>query len=631
MRLRAIYPYSLASSLSRAVGGRIGLTEGEIIEFLTAPNRKPDEFLIALEKLREQAWYLHKEDQRFFVKETENLSRQIERNAKDIPQPKIDQALVNKLTGILQPQNKKAYQVLQVLPRLDDIKLSGPRVLVVVRPDGTTPPQELTNYFEFQQEKNNLLVLSGEHSHMADAVEERLRELYAIEQIFKKLKPGDSLYEEAKERLEDADERFSKTIAGAYNRLYFPGFDELDGTDTLLKTTIDNGLKMGEAEHSAEQQIETLLNSPRANYKLVLDLQKSLQESWAQAEVELWQGGARRTPWKDVMMRSRTNPAWPWMPGASGMDTLKAEALKQGRWRMGEDGYIEKGPFPKEKTSINVQTQNVNTATGESQLSLTPRNGGPSPVVYYSTSTSVSEKDPQVDDLENFATKEATLYFLVADSTGKYETGDAQRWTAELKIRHEIHAVADKRFVELRCTPEAELYYTLDGSNPKDGTKYEEQFEVGAQPCRLLVFGKAGDATKSDDFQIPGTGDKRPVIDDTKPAKISDNKRVTLDSTDKVFGVLNKFKDRENVKLKGVRVEIGEGENTVMVRFHEREVTSAIIASTIENLRSILKEDQAPVTVTISSGIAFDNGFSAKEFAEISGIELKPGDVIQDV
>ena len=133
----------LASSLSRAVGGRIGLTEGEIIEFLTAPNRKPDEFLTALEKLREQAWYLHKEDQRFFIKETENLSRQIERNAKDIPQPKIDQALVNRLTAILQPQSKKAYQVLQVLPRLDDIRLTGPRVLIVIRPDGSRPPKEL--------------------------------------------------------------------------------------------------------------------------------------------------------------------------------------------------------------------------------------------------------------------------------------------------------------------------------------------------------------------------------------------------------------------------------------------------------------------------------------------------------
>ena len=39
----------LASSLSRAVGGRIGLSESEVIEFLAAPNRKADEFLDAIQ------------------------------------------------------------------------------------------------------------------------------------------------------------------------------------------------------------------------------------------------------------------------------------------------------------------------------------------------------------------------------------------------------------------------------------------------------------------------------------------------------------------------------------------------------------------------------------------------------
>jgi len=68
--------------------------------YLASPNRKADEFLDALQKLREQAWYLHREDQRFFIKETENLSRQIERSAKEIPQPKIDQALINRLQGV---------------------------------------------------------------------------------------------------------------------------------------------------------------------------------------------------------------------------------------------------------------------------------------------------------------------------------------------------------------------------------------------------------------------------------------------------------------------------------------------------------------------------------------------------
>ena len=325
----------LASSLSRAVGGRIGLSESEIIEFLAAPNRKPDEFLDSLQHLREQAWYLHREDQRFFIKETENLSRQIERNAKDIPQPKIDTALINLLTGILQPSGKNAYQEVQILPRLDELRLSGPRVLIVIRPDGKVPPSELNHFFEFQQEKNNLLVLTGQDSHMADAVEDRLRELYAIEQIHKRLKPGDTLYEEARDRLEESEDRFAKALSAAYNRIYFPSLDEMDGRETLVSVTIDNGLKIGQGDQSAEAQIESLLSSPRANYKLAMDLKDNLNEYFAMAETDLWPSGKdnRRTPWKDVISRAKSNAAWPWMPGNSGMDTLKAEALKQGRWR----------------------------------------------------------------------------------------------------------------------------------------------------------------------------------------------------------------------------------------------------------------------------------------------------------
>jgi hypothetical protein len=65
------------------------------------------------------------------------------------------------------------------------------------------------------------------------------------------------------------------------------------------------------------------------------------------------------------------------------MDTLKAEALKQGRWRLGEDGYIEKGPFPKDKTTVNVSVVGNQPDTGATILSLTPRHAGESPVVVY--------------------------------------------------------------------------------------------------------------------------------------------------------------------------------------------------------------------------------------------------------
>ncbi len=621
----------LAASLSRAVGGRIGLSESEIIEFLASPNRKPDEFLNALQQLREQAWYLHREDQRFFVKETENLSRQIERNAKDIPQPKIDQALINRLSGILQPSNKNAYQDVQILPRMDELKLSGPRVLIVIRPDGRVPPSELNHFFEFQQEKNNLLVLTGQDSHMADAVEDRLRELYAIEQIHKRLKSGDTLFEEARDRLEESEDRFTKALSAAYNRIYFPGIDEMDGRETLVSVTIDNGLKVGQGEHSAETQIEALLASPRANYKLAMDLKENFGEYFAMAETELWPSGKdnRRTPWKDVVSRAKSNAGWPWMPGGGGMDTLKAEALKQGRWRLGEDNYIEKGPFPKEKTSANVSLLGTNPESGESILSVTPRNAGESPAIHYSTNPQVSDSDPRVEDPDNFSTAEGTLYFWVKDTTGKYDSGPPARWTAELKIRHQIEPAADKRKVTLQCTPAAEMTYTLDGSNAKEGKRYDAPFEIGSEAVRLLVYAKSSEATKSADFHIPHSGDKTVQIDDKKPAQLK-NKRIALDTTDRVYGVINHFREQANTSFKGVQIEIGEGENTVTVRFQEREITAAMIEGTVNSLRAVLQEDQAPVAIAIRDGIQFENGFEAKEFAKIAGIELRPGEVTQE-
>lgn len=628
---RQVMTLLLASSLSRAVGGRIGLSDSEVVEYLAAPYRKPDEFLAAIERLRDQAWYLHREEQRFFVKETENLSRQIERTAKEIPQPKIDQALINRLTGILQPSSKRAYQELQILPKLDDLKLIGPRVMIVIRPDGRVPPSELQNFFDYQQDKNNLLVLTGQDSHLADAVEDRLRDLYAIEQISKRLKAGDTLFEEARDRAEESEDRFNKALSAGYNRLYFPSLEGTDSSERLVPVTIDNGLKIGEGDQSAEMQIEKLLASPRANYKLVLNLTESFSESFAMAEEYLWPSGKdnRRTPWKDVVSRAKNNPAWPWMPGSGGMDTLKAEALKQGRWRLGEDGYIEKGPFPKEKCTVNVSLQGSNPDTGDAILSLTPRNAGDSPVVHYSTKSDVSAIDPQVENLDSFATLEGSLYFWVKDPTGKFESGPAVRWMADLKIRHQVDPAADKRKITLQSTPRADITYTLDGSNPKDGVDYKEPFEIGPEAVRLLVYARSGEATKTADFQIVASGDKKVHIDDSKPARLQ-SKRVSLDTTDRVYGVINRFRDSANTMFKGVRIEIGEGETTVTVRFQEREVTAAIIEGVVNSLREVLKEDQAPVAITISDGIQFDNGFEVKEFAKIAGIDLRPGDIAQE-
>jgi len=296
---------------------------------------------------------------------------------------------------------------------------------------------------------------------------------------------------------------------------------------------------------------------------------------------------------------------------------------------LGEDGYIEKGPFPKDKATVNVSVVTVKSDTSETVLSLTPRHAGESPVVYWSTNSDVSDKDHKVEDLENFATGEGTIYFMVKEPTGRYESGPATRWLADLKIRHQVEPAADKRRVILAATPHADLFYTLDGSNPKDGIRYDGPFEIGGASHRLLVFARAGETNKTADFQIPASGDKTVQIVDSKPARLQ-SKRVTLDTTGRVFGVINQFRDQPGIRFKGVRVEIGEGENTVTVRFQEREITAAVIEGVVNSLRDVLGEPEALVNIAIADGVQFDTGFALKEFAKLVGIELKPGEVSQE-
>jgi hypothetical protein len=174
------------------------------------------------------------------------------------------------------------------------------------------------------------------------------------------------------------------------------------------------------------------------------------------------------------------------------------------------------------------------------------------------------------------------------------------------------------------------MRYTLDGTNPKEGTPYTESFLVPAQGCTILVAAKAGEVEKSAKIQIAADGDDRVVIDDHKPARLSESKRISIDTTDKAFAVIQRFKERTDTLMRGVQIILGEGENAVQIRFNERELTAAAIETAIRGMREALGEKQAAVQVLIRGGIQFRDGFALKEFAEVAGVALKTGDVIQD-
>jgi hypothetical protein len=111
---------------------------------------------------------------------------------------------------------------------------------------------------------------------------------------------------------------------------------------------------------------------------------------------------------------------------------------------------------------------------------------------------------------------------------------------------------------------------------------------------------------------------------------LADTKRVSIDTTDKAFNFIQRFRDRTDTLLRGVQIILGEGENAVQIRFNERELTAAAIETAIRGIRAALGDEQAAVQILIKGGVSFGDGFALKEFAELASIELKSGDVIQD-
>jgi hypothetical protein len=69
----------LTASLSESVEGVKGLTTQQMLECLIAPDREAFTFQEAFEKLRSQAWYLHrKENDAWYFANVENLRKRID-------------------------------------------------------------------------------------------------------------------------------------------------------------------------------------------------------------------------------------------------------------------------------------------------------------------------------------------------------------------------------------------------------------------------------------------------------------------------------------------------------------------------------------------------------------------------
>lgn len=615
----------LTASLSSAVDAVQGFTEDQLIEYLISPSGGAREFNAAFARLYDDAWYLHRnQSQAWYFSPAENLRKLIEDRANNAPQPKIEAEMRRGLSEAFKPRGRGVYERVEALPRINDVDLRGGRVCVVLEPESSQPSEPLKRFYEAATEKNNLCVVTGDGSRFAD-LEKAVRRLYgatlAREQMAHnqpdKLREADDLANEAAQVV-------NATIIGLFNKVIFPTRDGL--------TLAPLQLSAAGAKDRGEDDVSDALAGTAAQ-KFVRDFDQEVEALIIRAEDMLWPSSDRKARWADIEERARTNPRWKWME-PKGLVRLREKAKGQGRWRDNNDGWIEKGPFPKERTSVSVLTEHYSDRTGEAHVLVRASHAGKTPQIYYGPTADVGPSKGELLSGEVHKTDATALWFVALDPDGQHEAGPAAAWKNQLTITHDVHALPDgRRRVTLAVRPDVTqrsggvLKWNTQGINAKDGQTYAGEIIIEAPgEARVWAYAAHEGVEQTKTFVIPAANAEGPSIVYDQPATLT--KKWGVAETSVAFGVIKSTKENA-AKLTIAKLTVGEGEKHVQLRFGSGvEMDAETLEKLIEVVRHTLHDELAKVAVDIGA-IAFATGRDLEDFLKAHGVEAKPEEIEQ--
>ena len=370
-----------------------------------------------------------------------------------------------------------------------------------------------------------------------------------------------------------------------------------------------------------EAQIEkTLTSNP---LKLYLDIEKEFDAIRDKAQDVLWPENQDEARWSDVADRYAEQAGMPWLP-PKGLDTVKSIACNRGLWEDLGNGYVTKKPKEK-RTSAQVIAESEPDDEGKVRLRVNPQNAGPAPRIYYAEDSPVSESSAQLKD-QAYTTAALRVSFLVCDPSGRHEMGNPVTWSNKLVLRNQLTEQGGKRSVELFVAPRGVIRYTLDGSEPREGTPYAGPIPIGDSDVLLRAFVEAQGLESKAEFRFPAKGKKGVQIDEVKPARLVSRTGRKLDSRGKTFEGLKQAAEK-SATFEGIVLTVGQGNQMIAVNVGEIAVDAAFMEALLVKALEKFTPD-TPVTMTFRKA-HFASGHDLKDFSGKLGIELQPGDVEQ--
>jgi hypothetical protein len=611
----------LTASLSTAVNAVKGLMREELVECLVSPLREPSDFLAAFEDLEKSAWYLHHTPEgRYYFDRQENLTKLLQSLAHDAPVNQVDDLIRHRLRDMFKTVRKTVYEEVLPLPKLDEVadRVRRGRVLLVVSPDSKIPPEEVQKFFDGLSQKNNLCVLTGDKTAMG-SVEKAARQLFASQKADGRIPKGHPQREDLERKQQNYEQDFNATVLSLFDKVLFP--IQRSGRPSQLAPKALDMTRDATKPFNGEEQIEkTLTSNP---LKLYLDVEKEFDAIRGKSQDLLWPENQDETRWSDAAERYAEQAGMPWLP-PRGLDTLKTIACNRGLWEDLGNGYVTKKP-KKKRTSAQIIAEPELGDEGRVRLRVNPVNAGPAPRIHFAEDAAVSESSPVLKD-NPYATTALRVNFLVCDASGQYETGDPVTWSNQLALRTRLDEQNGKRSVELFVAPCGDIRYTLDGSEPRDGTPYAGPIEIADVDVLLRAFASADALEAKTDFRFPARGKKGVQIDEVKPARLVSRTGRKLDSRGMAFEGLKQAADK-TVEFENVSLTVGQGSKIANIMVGEVRVDAAFITALLSKVLEKFAPE-TPVTMTFRKA-HFASGHDLKDFAGKLGIALEQADVEQ--
>ncbi|NCC60914.1 MAG: DUF499 domain-containing protein [Verrucomicrobiae bacterium] len=607
----------LTASLSTAVNSVRGLTESEMLECLIDPNHQGSDYRAAFTELQKAAWYLHQtQEGRNYFSHQENLTKKLQGYADKAPQNKIDELIRHCLEDMYKPVTKEAYEKVLPLPEMDEAEaaLKTGRALLIISPDGKTPPGVVANFFEILINKNNMLVLTGDKSSIA-SIEKAARHVYAVTKADSEIAASHPQRKELEEKKAQYQQDFQTTVLSIFDKIYFPGKNREE--DILRSKALDSTYPSHEPYNGERQVIKTLMSDP---IKLYTQITENFDALRARAESLLFgsQDEARRT---DLLDKMKQKTQMPWLP-SRGFDQLAIEAYQRGVWEDLGNGYITKKPKPK-TTEVIISEESSPDDFGTIRLKIDVANAGNSPRIHFQEDGTVSEKSPVLSD-NTLATKALRVQFLAVDPTGKNSTGAPKTWKNRLTLRNKFDEVSRK--VELFVAPKGSIKYTLDGSEPRNGVEYTGPIQLGDEETTVYVFAECDGLEEKRNFTFAKSGSKELPIIKEIPVILRSASPKRLDSSFKAYEGLKIAKDK-NIEFEQVMLMVGSAPKAIHLSLGEMRISADFLEKELSHFKSLLGSD-VPVVMTFKKAY-MPTGHDLEQFIKHLGIEIGNGEVEQ--